>query len=119
LVAPYRSDETVRRGIAVTRAILWATGKLAESHEATSLVLVLQVGREDHVEETLRHRILDGLGLEYVLVEIDPSWRLSDDVHPNAQSAGVIADAIAARLTPSMRESRPPTDSTSSSSSRP
>jgi hypothetical protein len=100
LVAPYRSDETVRRGIAVTRAILKAAGKLAESREATPLVLVLQVGPEDHVEQALRHRILDGLGLQYVLVEIDPAWRLSDDVHPNAHAARVIADAVAARLKP-------------------
>jgi hypothetical protein len=98
LVAPYRSDETVERGITVTREIFRATVSLAASRGATPLVLALQVGPEDHVEQTLRHRILDEPGLPYVLVEIDPAWRLPGDVHPNARAVHVIVDAIAASL---------------------
>ena len=99
LVAPYRSDETVERGIAVTREILRATVELAAARGATPLILVLQFGPEDHVEQALRRRILDEPGLPYVLVEIDPAWRVPGDVHPNARAAKMIAAAIVARLT--------------------
>jgi hypothetical protein len=37
--------------------------------------------------------------MPYVLVEIDPAWRVPGDVHPNARAAKMIAAAIAARLT--------------------
>ena len=98
LVAPYRSDETVERGIAVTREILRATVELAAHRGATPLILVPQFGPEDRVEQTLRHRILDEARLPYVLVEIDPAWRVPGDVHPNAHAAHVMAAAVAGRL---------------------
>jgi hypothetical protein len=98
LVAPYRSDETVERGITVTREILRATCELAAARGATPLVLVPQFGAEDRVEQALRRRILDEPGLPYVLVDIDPAWRVPGDVHPNAPAAHVIAAAVAARL---------------------
>jgi hypothetical protein len=99
LVAPYRSDDTVERGITVTREVLGATVELAAGRGATPLILALQCGPEDRVEEALRRRILGGPGLPYVLVEIDPSWRVPGDVHPNARAAKTIADAVVARLT--------------------
>jgi hypothetical protein len=99
LVAPYRSDDTVERGITVTREVLRATVELAAARGATPLILALQCGPEDRVEQSLRRRILDDPALPYVLVEIDPSWRVPGDVHPNARAATVIAAAIAARLT--------------------
>jgi hypothetical protein len=98
LIAPYRSDDTVERGITVTRAVFRATVELASAREATPLILVAQFGSEDRVEEGLRRRILDEPGLPYVLVEIDPKWRVPDDVHPDARAAHMIAAAIAARL---------------------
>jgi hypothetical protein len=99
LVAPYRSDETVQRGITVTREVFRATVALAESRGATPLILVPQFGPEDRVEQALRRRILDEPGLPYVLVEIDPAWRVPGDVHPDARAAHLIAAAVAARLT--------------------
>jgi hypothetical protein len=99
LVAPYRSDETVERGITVTREIFRATVELAVARGATPLILVPQFGPEDRVEQALRRRILDEPGLPYELVEIDPAWRVPGDVHPNARAAHVIAAAVAARLT--------------------
>ncbi len=99
LVAPYRSDETVERGITVTREILRTTIELSAARGATPVILALQFGAEDHVEQALRRRILDEPGLPYVLVEIDPAWRVPGDVHPNARAAKMIAAAIVARLT--------------------
>jgi hypothetical protein len=99
LVAPYRRTETVERGIALTREVLRATVQLAAARGAMAIIVVPQMGAEDRVEQTLRHRILDEPALPYVLVEIDPGWRVPGDVHPNARAAHAIAAAIAARLT--------------------
>ena len=98
LLVPYRSDEAVERGITVTREVLHATVAVAAARGATPLILVLQFGPEDPVERPLRQRILDGTGLPYVLVEIDPAWRVSGDGHPNARAAHAIAGDVAARL---------------------
>ena len=98
LLVPYRSDEAVERGITVTREVLHATVAVAAARGATPLILVLQFGPEDPVERPLRQRILDGTGLPYVLVEIDPAWRVSGDGHPNARAAHAIAGVVAARL---------------------
>jgi hypothetical protein len=102
LVAPYRSDETVERGIAVTREVFDAQAKLAAARGATPLVLALQVGPEDPVEQALRRRILDAQGLPCLLVEVDPAWRVPGDVHPDARAAHAIAAAVASRLRASM-----------------
>jgi hypothetical protein len=98
LVAPYRREATVERGITVTREIFRATRELASARGATSLILVPQFGPEDRVQQVLRRRILDESGLTYVLVDLNPAWRVPGDVHPNAQAAHVIAAAVAARL---------------------
>jgi hypothetical protein len=99
LVAPYRSEETVERGIVVTREVLRATVNIAAARGAVPLVLVPQFGPEDRVEEALRRRILDEPGIPYLMVTIDPTWRVAGDVHPNARAAHAIAAAVAARLT--------------------
>ena len=98
LVAPYRSDETVERGIAVTREVYDALVGLAAARGATPLVLVLQIGPEDAVEQALRRRILDAQRLPCLLVEIDSAWRVPGDVHPDARAARAIAAAVASRL---------------------
>jgi hypothetical protein len=46
----------------------------------------------------LRRRIADDTGLPYVLVEIDPAWRLPWDRHPDARAAHAIGIAIASEL---------------------
>jgi hypothetical protein len=98
LLVPYRSDSVIERGIAVTREVLRATVDLARSRSATPLIVVPQFGQEAPPEEALRRRILDEAGLPYVMVEIDASWRLPWDRHPDARGARQIASAITARL---------------------
>jgi hypothetical protein len=95
---PYRRDETVERGIAVTRQVLRAIVNLARARGATPLILVPQFGPEAPVERALRHRIVDQSGLPYILVEIEGTWRLPWDRHPNARAAAVMAQTVAARL---------------------
>jgi hypothetical protein len=57
-----------------------------------------EFGPEEPVEEMLRHRILDEAGISYLVVRLDPSWRLPGDLHPDPRAAHAIAAAIAARL---------------------
>jgi hypothetical protein len=99
LVAPYRSGATVQRGIGVTREVLQAIVRVAEARGATALILVPQVGPEDAVERALRERILDEGHVPYIKVDLDPSWRVPGDAHPDARAAHVLAAAVAARLT--------------------
>jgi hypothetical protein len=98
LFVPYRTDQTVERGITMTREVLAATVNLARSRGATPLILVPHFGKEEEAERTLRRRILDEPGLPYLWIEIDEAWRLPWDRHPNAHAAQVMAAAIAARL---------------------
>ena len=76
VIVPYRRDETVERGIAVTREVLRATVDLARARNAAPLIVVPQFGTEEPFEARLRQRILDEPALPYLLVTIDSSWRL-------------------------------------------
>ena len=98
LLVPFRREETVERGVIVTRAVLQATVDLARSRGATPLIVVPEFGPEDQNEQVLRRRILDETGLPYLPVELDPAWRLPWDRHPDARAAHAIASAVAARL---------------------
>ncbi len=98
LIVPYRTDTTVERGVRVTQEVLHATSEMARAHGATPLLVVLQFGHEEQPEEMLRRRILDNASIPYVLIDIDSSWRLSWDRHPNGRAANAIAAAIANEL---------------------
>jgi hypothetical protein len=97
-LVPYRSDEEIERGVAATCAVLRATVDLARARGAVPLILVPQFAPEGPVERILRRRILDETGLPYVWVELDPSWRVPGDSHPDARAAHAMAVAVAARL---------------------
>jgi hypothetical protein len=98
MLVRYRTDDTVERGVTVTREVLGATVNLARARGATPLIVVPHFGPEEEVEQALRRRILDDSGLPYVWVEIDPAWRLPWDRHPNPAAAHAIAAAVAAQL---------------------
>ncbi len=98
ILVPYRSEETIERGVATTRAVLRATVELAQARGAVPLIVVPQFLPEDRAESELRHRILDGGGLPYVWVGLDPKWRLPGDQHPDAQAAQAMAVAISGYL---------------------
>src|SRR6266478_3931030 len=98
LLVPYRADTTVERGVRVTQEVLRATSELAQAHGATPLLVVLQFGHEEQPEQMLRRRILDKADIPYIFVDIDSSWRLLWDRHPNARAAHAIATAIVSEL---------------------
>jgi hypothetical protein len=97
-LVPYRSDEVVERGMAVTSEVLRATVDLAQARGAIPLIVVPQFAPEGPVERMLRLRILDQAGLPYVWVELDPSWRVAGEGHPDQRGTRTIAGAIAGRL---------------------
>jgi hypothetical protein len=98
LLVRYRKEETIERGIAVTRQIFRGMTEMARSRGATMVIVVPQFVPELPEEERLRHRILDDTGLPIVRVELDGTWRIPRDGHPDARAAHAIAEAIAARL---------------------
>jgi hypothetical protein len=97
-LVPYRSDDAIERGIALTREVLLATVNLARARGAVPLIVVPQFAPEEPAERMLRRRILDEAGLPYVWVKLDPDWRVPSDPHPDARGAHAMAVAIAARL---------------------
>jgi hypothetical protein len=98
LLVPYRTEATVDRGVAVTREVFCATGELARVHGASPLLVVLQFDDEDGADQTLIQRILESTCMPYIVVKIDPAWRLPWDRHPDARAAHAIAAAISAAL---------------------
>jgi hypothetical protein len=98
LLVPYRRDETVDRGITMTRDVLRATVQLAKSRGAAPLTIVPHFGQEQPVDTRIRRRIFEDAGVPSELVEIDESWHLSWDRHPDARAARLMATAIADRL---------------------
>ena len=98
LLVPYRRDETVERGITMTRDVLRATVQAAEARGARALTVVPHFGREQPVDERIRRSIFDDARIPYELVEIDESWHLTWDRHPDARAARLMATAIADRL---------------------
>jgi hypothetical protein len=100
LILPYHGDAVIDRGITATSEILRATIELARARGAIPLIVVPQFGPQDEARQALKRQILDDARLRYVSIEIDPSWRLPWDRHPDARAARAIAAVIAARLQP-------------------
>jgi len=97
LLVPYRRDETVADGAAMTRDVLRAIGQLAIRRHAIPLIVIPQFGPEDDAQRAVRTRVITD-DIPHVTVALDPDWRLPWDRHPNARAARIIAAAIAARL---------------------
>jgi len=103
IFVPYRSSGAIDTGIRTTREVLQATVALAGAHGATPIILVPQFGHDDERDQTLRRRMFDGTGLPYVFVELDPSWRIPWDRHPDARAAHAMADAVVRAVRTSRR----------------
>ena len=95
---PYRSKDTIERGIGVTTEVLRATIDLARARGAVPVIIALQFTPEESDEHELRRRILDDAGLPYVWVQLDSAWRIPGNGHPDPRAARAIAVAIAHEL---------------------
>ena len=98
LIIPYHGDAVIDGGVEVTREVLRATARLARARGAAALILVPQFGPEDEAERALRRRVVDESGVQFVFVEMDSSWRLPWDRHPDARAARAMAEAVTKRL---------------------
>jgi hypothetical protein len=97
-VLRYRSGEAIEEGVATARAVLRATIALGRARGARVLILVPQFQPEDPSERAIRARVLDSADLPYLLVPLDPRWRLAVDRHPDPRGARAIAVAISRAL---------------------
>jgi len=98
LIIPYHGDAVIDGGVEVTREVLRATARLARARGAAALILVPQFGPEDEAERALRRRVVDESGVPFAFVEMDSSWRLPWDRHPDARAARAMAEAVTKRL---------------------
>jgi hypothetical protein len=78
--------------------VLRSTVDLARARGAVPIIVVPQFTPEEPEEREIRSRVLDEPGLPYVWVQLDASWRVRDDGHPDARAAHAIAVAIANQL---------------------
>jgi hypothetical protein len=97
-LVPYRSGEEIERGVSVTREVLRSTIELARARGAVPIIVVPQFLPEAPEEREIRSRVLDEAGLPYVWVQLDESWRVPNDGHPDVRAAHAIAIAVANNL---------------------
>jgi hypothetical protein len=97
-LVPYKRDREIEAGVTMTRQALADTVAMARQRGAVPLILVPQLAPETPTERALRRRILDEPRLPYVLVTVDPSWRIPNNRHPDARAAHAIARAVAEYL---------------------
>ena len=100
----YRSEAAIDEGVTMTQNVLRQIIALARARGATPIILVPQLQPEDPAERAVRTRVLDEAHIPYLLVPLDPGWRLRVDRHPNARGADAIARAIARALAERVRQ---------------
>lgn len=94
----YHSTARIDAGVAAARASVGAIVAGARARGAVPLILVPEFAPEQPLERRLRERVLSGL--PYVRVELDPSWAIAGDGHPDARANQAMANALLARLGP-------------------
>jgi len=97
-VLRYRSEARIAAGVLMAQRALRADIALARSHGARPIVIVPEFAPEEPTERAVRERVLGAAGIPYVLVRLQPGWRLAEDRHPNPRGARAIADAISQAL---------------------
>jgi hypothetical protein len=116
-LVPYRSDQELEDGVAVTRQALGAMVGRAREKGATPLILVPELTPETAEEARLRGRVL--AGLPYLKVAIDPAWRVAGNRHPDARADARLAEAVAAYIeTHQIHDTAPRTGSPAADTSR-
>jgi hypothetical protein len=88
--------------IALARTLLQRTVERARERGALPLFVMTNFGLpclpDASGEPEIEHVLFDDLGAPHLRVDLDPSWRLRDDPHPDARGHGKLADAIAEAL---------------------
>ena len=97
-VLRYRSEKRIAAGVLATQRVLRAEIALARSRGARPIVIVPEYVPEEPIERAVRQRVLDAAGIPYLLVPLQPGWRLTEDRHPDPRGARAIAEAISAAV---------------------
>ena len=97
-VLRYRSEESIAAGVLMAQRALRADIALVRSHGARPIIIVPEYVPEEPTERAVRERVLDAAHIPYVLVRLQPGWRLAEDRHPDPRGAREIADAVARAL---------------------
>jgi hypothetical protein len=98
VVFPFHRRATLEHVLATTRAVLKATAAAARTRNVPVLLLIPTFMPEEPNEALFRDRILQGTAIPYVVVPLNPDWRLWPDFHPDARADHVMALAVASRL---------------------
>ena len=97
-VLRYRSEQSIAAGVLMAQRALRADIALARSRGARPIILVPEYVPEEPTERAVRERVLDAAHIPYVLVRLQPGWRLVEDRHPDPRGAQAIAEAISRTL---------------------
>jgi hypothetical protein len=96
--APIHSDEA----IPLTRAILRETARHARERGAYPLFIIPSFGPprplSEHAEAWLIKTFFEDQHLDYVLVDLDPTWSIPDNGHPDARANQAFAEVISGAL---------------------
>ncbi len=86
----------------LARAIVAATAKDVRARGAFPLFVATNFGapclHDESGESSLAHHLFSGLGVTHVSVDLDPSWSVPEDGHPDVRGSSALADAIATEL---------------------
>jgi hypothetical protein len=98
-VAPWEDDASLR----VARAVFTATDHAARARGARSLFVLTNFLEpclpDASGRPAIEGRLFDGLPVEHIRVDLDPSWIVKSALHPDARAHAKLADAVAAALT--------------------
>ena len=98
VVFPFRRRSTIEHVLVTTRTVLMATAATARARNVPILLLIPTFMPEEPNERLFRDTILRGTNIPYVVVPLDPDWRLWPDFHPDARADHAMALAVASRL---------------------
>jgi hypothetical protein len=98
IVFPFHRRSTIEHVLVSTRTVLKATAAAARARNVPILLLIPTFMPEEPNEALFRDTILRGTGIPYVVVPLDPDWRLWPNFHPDARADHAMALAVASRL---------------------
>ncbi len=104
-LVPYRSDQDLADGVAMTHQALAAMVAMARARGATPLILVPDLQPESLEEQAIGASVL--AGLPYLRVTLDPAWRVSHNRHPDARADAALAAAVTGYLRPRLAATGP------------
>jgi hypothetical protein len=97
-VAPWEDDASLR----VARAIFVAGDRAARARGARALFVLTNLQEaclpDASGRPSIEARLFDGLPVEHVRVDLDPSWIVKSSAHPDARAHAKLADGVLAAL---------------------